>query len=65
MSTYLAYVTVQLSSKSYANSLPDPIRIEATSPATAANRAIRVASKTDMCKRKHMAFWQVRIVPVK
>ncbi len=61
---YLVYVTVQLASKSYSQTLPDPFRIEAGSAATAAHRGMMAAAKTDLVRRRKIAHWSVKVVPV-
>lgn len=60
MISYTINVTAQLSTKSYPTQF-EPMRFKASSPAVAANKALRAARKT--LARKKVLYWNVRIVP--
>jgi len=58
--TYSCTITAQLSTKSYPTQF-EPMRFECSSPAVAANKAIRAAKKA--VPRKKVLYWNIRIVP--
>lgn len=60
---YLCYVNAQLATKSYAYDL-GVMRYQASSPAVAANKALRAAQKNVALKRRKLASISVKVVPV-